>query len=166
MDTKTRKRRDRLQRHGERLARYSLAAAGRRSDVARALEKSLSTISHEVSDRCNPDLAKAFTVFLSLATRPGTSAAAFAQAVLEAQELVDVISAETETLIERGLFLLEEENRRDAVEDIASLRGSREHAEALRAHGAVVLELPGIIDELLLRNVDLHEVYRARGAAA
>lgn len=158
---KTRQRLARSKRHSEQLARRALKEAGTRRAVSRALGRSESTISHEVTDRFHPDLAKAFTVLLNLIGYPGVDGRAFAEACAEAVELSGIILADDEVLIDRGLFLLEAENRIGYAEDIASLSGHG-HAEALRKVASASAELASIIDEMAYRNVDLHEEYRDR----
>lgn len=165
-ETMTTKTRHRRVRHAEQLARRSLKEAGSRRDVAGALGRSESTVSHEVTDRSHPTLTAAFDVFLQLNQYPGVSGRAFAEAAMEAVELRDIIEAETEVLVERGLYLMDAENNSDAVEDRASMVGPLEHAEALRVHASKAMYLAMILDALRYRNIDLHALYREQGAAS
>jgi hypothetical protein len=128
--------------------------------VAAALGKSLSAISHEVTTRCNPTFARAFALYLAL-DAPNTSGRAFAEAVQEARELRDLITAETATIIARGIFLLDREDELEGAEN-RSAKGGRGYAEALRAEGWAQIELAGIIDELEHRAVDLLGLYRSK----
>lgn len=161
----TTKRRYRTTRHAERLARRSLADAGSRRRVAQALGRSESTISHEVTDRSHPTIRAAFELLLSLDGEPGVNAVAFAEAAAEVVELSEVVNAASETLIERGIHLLGQENELGFREDMAALTGDG-HAEALRRVARASAALARIIDELELRDIDLHALYRAREVAA
>jgi hypothetical protein len=149
-------------RYSSGLAKRALSDAGPRVHVARILGRAESTIRNECTTRENNAIRSALDIVLRLVVGAGASARAFAEAVLEAVDVGELLLAETETLIARGLYLLPEENRRDALEDDMSLVGAALHADALRAHRDAAGELASIIDVLLLRGVDLHAEYRIR----
>lgn len=152
----------RRQRHTAQLAQRAIREAGTPTRVGHAIGRSLSTASHYATDKVHPEFRDAFTVLLNLSQHPGVSGRAYAEAVSEAVELDEIVPAEAETLVARGLYLLEEENRRDSVEDDASMVSPPEHAAALRAHRDAASELAAILDELWFREIDLHALYRAR----
>lgn len=161
MEIKTRtKRRYRAARHIERSAKRALRDAGARSEVARTLGRSISTISHEVSDRCHPTLKAAFDTLLLVVDGPKTTGRAFAEAATELVELVEIVQADDAVLIERGLFLMDHENKVDAVEDCRSLHGPVAHSDALRKVASVAAELASILAELWERGIDLHALNR------
>lgn len=137
----------RMDRHADRLARHALAEAGPRNRVALALGKSESTISHEVTDRVNPELRDAFRIFLNLNGHPGVSGRAFADAVNEAIELSEIVLADTDTLLARGVHLLSQKAGLVIGEIEASHTGDG-HSAVLRKLGSVLLELAAITDEL------------------
>lgn len=152
----------RASRHSLRLAQQSIAYAGTRTDVARALGRDRSTVSHECTTRSHPVLAAAFDLFLGLVDSPGVSGRAFAEAAAEAVELREVVAEETAKLVERGLFLLDDLGRRLAGVYRQSLLGPLPHAESLRPLASVASELAAYLDELSLREVDLHQTVRIR----
>ena len=165
----TRKRQRRVERHARRLAQESLAAAGSRTNVGKALGRSRSTISHEVTTRGHPVLEEAFGVLLNLLAHPGVCGRAFVDRAAEALELNDILDADTETLVARGLWLVEHENHFDALEDLASIKTAAEHMEACARHGAALLELRAIEAELLTPErgrLDLLALYRQRAVQA
>ncbi len=139
--------------------------SGRRTDVAAALDRSLSRVSHEATKQVNPVLRDALGMLLGLIDGEGCSPYAFAEVVSEIIELRDITEAETDTLIVRGLRLLEWENQIGLTEDLASLTGHG-HADALRRVAMASNELAAILDELELRGVDLHELFRAQAVAS
>lgn len=149
-------------RHARRLAMEALDRAGSRTAVAGALGVARTTISHECTSRPNRTLEAFFDLFLNVNTCPDTTARAIADAVNEALEVRELMGADTATLIERGVYLVEQENRLDAIEDTASLRSTTSHAAAGKAHGSALFELAAIEHELLARRVDLLAVYRER----
>lgn len=159
MDTKELRSR---KRHARRLAMEALDRAGSRTAVARALGVARATISHECTSRPNRTLEGFFDLFLNVNACPDAAARAIADAVNEALEVRDIISADTETLVERGVYLVEQENRLDALEDTASLRSTLSHAAAGKTHASALFELAAIEHELLVRRVDLLAVYRER----
>ena len=155
----------RRQRHAKGLAQYALRGAGSRlRDVADALGKQKSTVGHYVTDKVCPEFRDALTIVLNLEGYPRVSARAAVEAFNEALELSDIILEETPRLIERGLFLMREENHRDGLEDNAGMQSPEDHADALRAYRDMAGELAAVIDELLYRGTDLHELYRAKAA--
>lgn len=160
MDT-TRRRERRRTRHSTKLARRSIGEAGSPTQVGKALDRSPSTVCHEAKDREHPALRDAFAVLVRLDAYPGVSGRAFVEACAEAVELSEIVHAEDATLIERGVWLLDEENRRDGEEDSDALVGPERHAEALRRWVSIASELAAILDELVFRGIDLHAEYRA-----
>lgn len=158
----TRRRIATAQRHSIRLAQEALRGAGTRRDVARALGRSESTVSHECTTRAHPELARAFEVAILLNGHRGTSARALLESMAEAIELSEIATAETETLVERGLFLMDKEDRLEAAENLAAKSGV-DYARALRAEASAQNELAAIIDELATPergSIDLLVVYR------
>lgn len=162
----TRRTEHRRERHATRLARRSIGEAGGPTKVGKALGRSTSATCHDAKDREHPDLRAAFDLLVRLNAHPEVSGRAFAEAVQEAVELAEIVHAEDGVLIERGVWLLEEENARDAREDSDSLLGPAAHAEALRRHASVAAELASILDELAFRGIDLHQQYAQRRNAA
>lgn len=187
---KTKKRLMRAKRHAVRLSQYALAGAGGRRAVARALGRNESTVSHQCTSRASPELLEFFTALLTddraavsggrtfrvfceafglwmrLMGSDAVSGRAFAEACLEAVELREIVMADDEVLLERGLYLLEQEDVVDSLEDIATKRSTKSHAASLRTHASVAAELATIEDELLARHVDLLAVYRERARRA
>ena len=164
---KMRKRRDRTRRHAKRLARRAVREAGTRRDVARALGKSESTVSHEVTDRFDVDLARAFEKMILLDGHPGVDARAFSLACTEAFELAPIVLTNTGRLIERGLYLMSWENVAGQREDDASIT-RKGHPEWLRRVADASLNLAMIIDELETPErglISLHELYEERASA-
>jgi len=157
----------RAKRHARRLAQQSLRRAGTLKAVGRAMTPSRreSTVGHYVTDRTHPDLARAFELLIGLCDAEDVSARTFAEAVTELVELRDIVQADTETLIERGLVLMSRENELGYVEDLRSLTGHG-HSEALRRVASASAELAAIIGELCYRGKDLHAIYRERGEVA
>ena len=162
----TRKRLVRTKRHAGRLARGALKGAGTQAAVARAIGKKPGTIGHYLTDRPHPVLVEAFELLVALNGTPGVSAQAFAEAAQELVELSDIVTAETPTLTERCLYLLEWENECGAREDQAAMIGKGEHAKWLRVVASASAELASLLDELRYRGVDAHELFRAREGAA
>lgn len=152
----------RAARHSTRLAQQSIAEAGSRTAVARVTGRDRTTVSHECTTRAHPVLAAAFDFLVGLADSDEVTARAFAEAVAEAVELREIITADTDKLLERGLYLLEWENVLDAREDVAALVGTAMHSPALRTWARAASELAQIEDELGLRRIDLHAEFRRR----
>lgn len=162
----TRRQERRRTRHGTKLARRAIGEAGHPKKVGEALGVTRSAACHWKSDRVHPALREAFEVLLRLDAYPEVSGRAFAEAAAEAVELSEIVHADTEVLLPRGLYLMAYENETDKIEDDATVIGPEAHAEALRKHGSAVMELASILDELLFRGIDLHAEYRARRVAA
>lgn len=160
--TELKSRTRRAESHAKRLAHRSLRSAGQPKDVGRALGKSRSTIAHEITSRFNPELKRAYEMTILLNGHPGTNGRAVAEAMLEASELTDIVMAETETLVSRGLFLLDQEDLKEGAENRAAKAGV-DYSDALRAEASVQMELAAIIDELRTHergSIDLLAVYR------
>lgn len=164
--TEMKRRAEHGRRHAERLAKRSLREAGTRRAVARAVGRPESTVRHETTSRANPELAKALELTIVLNGHPGTSGRPIVEAMLEAVELSDIVTAEDATLVERGLYLLDHEDQLEASENRAARAGaSARYADALRSEASVQMELAAIIDELAYRRIDLLELYRAKARA-
>lgn len=163
--TDTKKRIARARRHAERLGRAAIRGAGSRTDVARALGRSRSTVSHDATTRSHPELAKALEIAVLLNGGRGTSARALAEAMAEAVELSDIVTAEDATLITRGRYLLDREDLLEANENRAAKSGVG-YAEALRAEASAQFELAQILDELEYRKIDLLALHRQRAVRA
>lgn len=148
--------------HAERLGRHTLRESGRRSDVADALGRSISTISHEVTDRCHPELAAAFTLMLDLERHPSTGARSFLDAVEQIVTLAEIEGQTNEAFIARGVYLLDAEDQTCHEEDIAARMSQADHAEALLKHGSLVMELAAYLADAPRRGIDLHAEWRAR----
>lgn len=161
----TKRRLRRARKHAERGARRAIRGAGSRRDVARALKRSESTVSHEATSRSHPELTRALEMAMLLNGGRDTTARALAQEMMEAVDLSEVILEDTDRLTARGLYLLDREDLLEADENRASRSGVG-YSDALRAEGWAQIELAGIHDELLERNVDLLELDRERKAAA
>lgn len=161
----TKKRMARAQRHAERLGRAAVRDAGSRTDVARALGRSRSTVSHEATTRSHPELKRALEIAVLLNGGRGTSARPLAEAMAEAVELSDIVTAEDATLITRGCYLLDREDLLEADENRAAKTGVG-YAEALRAEASAQFELAQIIDELAYRKIDLLALHRQRAVRA
>lgn len=158
----TRDKARRTVRHSERLAKRSIRYAGARKDVARVLQRSPSTISHEVRNRAHPTLKASFAMMVSLSEDAKVSPWAFAVACKEAVELATVLDSDDDSLIASGIRLLTEENDTDRVEDDATLAGELAHAEALARHAEVCLKLSATLVEAHERGIALHALYRER----
>lgn len=166
METTQRNER-RRDRHVRRLSQRALREAGTPTNVGRALGKAQSTISHESTTRTNPTIQAALELLIRLRQHPDVDPTALRLAMDEALDLEDLTLADDETLIARGLWLMPEENRSDALEDDASYLDPHTHAEALRRHSRIAAELAAILDELAYREIDLHQLYfESRAAAA
>lgn len=148
--------------HAEDLGRYALREAGKRSHVADALSRSISTISHEVKDRCHPTLYAAFELMLDLARHPNTGTRSFLDAVELTVTLAEIESQPTGAFIARGLYLLDAEDETCAQEDIAARLSQDAHAESLLRHGAMVNELAAYLKDAKRRRIDLHAEWRAQ----
>lgn len=148
-------------RHAEELGRYALREAGKRSHVATALGRALSTISHEVKDRCHPVLAEAFEILLDLERHPDTGARSFATAVEQAITLSEIRAQSREAFIARGCWLLDAENESCGTEDTASMVSQAAHAAALLKHGSHVMELAAYLTDAERRGIDLHTEWRS-----
>jgi hypothetical protein len=162
--TEAKNRIARARRHAQRLGRTAIRDAGTRTDVARALGRSRSTVSHEATTRSHPELAKALEITILLNGSRGTSARALSEAMAEAVELSDIVTAEDATLITRGCYLLDREDLLEANENRAAKTGAG-YSEALRAEASAQMELAAILDELDYRGVDLLALHRS-GARA
>lgn len=161
----TRRTEDRKTRHAKRLARRSIGAAGTPTNVGKALERARSTVSHEGTDREHPALRDAFAVLLRLDAYPEVSGRAFAEAVSEAVELSEIVHADDETLIARGLWLLDGEDPAQGRENTAARLGLG-YWDACEATGQLHVELAQIGRECELRGIDLLKLQRERTAAA
>lgn len=144
----TKKRLRRTRTHATRLAQRAIREAGTRRDVAVALGRSQSTVSHETTSRAHPELVKALEAVMLLNRGRATTARALIEGLDEALELRDIILEDAARLIARGRVLVEKVNQRDAHADTAALLGDAEHAEALRSLGSACFELAAIEDEL------------------
>ena len=162
---KTRLRRLRTERHAHRLARDVLRHAGKQEAVGHAIGRSAGTLAHYCTDRPHPMLVKAFEVLIQLNGTPGVNAQAFAEAASELVELSDIVMAEDDTLIDRALYLLAWENEAGFREDQASMVSEEDHAEWLRKVGSASNELASLLDELRYRGIEVHSLFRERGAA-
>ena len=163
---KTKERRLRTERHSKRLAREVLRRAGTQEAVGRATNKSPGTIAHYQNDRPHPVLVEAFDILISLNGTPGVSAQAFAEAVNELVELSDIVTADDAVLIERALYLLRFEDEAGFHEDQAAMISEEAHAKELRVVASASAELASLLDELRYRNIEMHELRRARARAS
>lgn len=154
----------RREQHARRLSQTALREAGTATEVGRALGKARSTICHEASTRTNATLQAAVDLMIRLRQHPGVDPAAVRRVLDEACDLEDLTAADDETLIDRGIYLMDAENETCRAEAVASLIGPEAHAEALRVHGWKAIELAQILTELGYRDIDLHAEYRARRA--
>lgn len=166
MTTETRRRAYRAHQHVTRAARRSLRDAGARKDVARVLGRAPSTIRHEVTDRCHPTIQAALAIVIDLTEAEGVTGRAVAEAFTEIVEIGEILEAETDTLIKRGLWLTDAENTTCRDEQTASMLGDLEHEVALRRHSSVSAELADVSAELRERGVSLKAEYRASKVGA
>jgi hypothetical protein len=151
---KTRRRLDRARRHAERLSQEALKGAGSRRAAGQALGRSESTVSHECTSRAHPAIAEVMSMLIMLNGFPGTTGRAIRNAVVEAQELHDIVHADDETLIARGLYLLAKEDLLESAENGAA-KARTGYSEALRAEGHAQIELAAVMDELEYRGLCL-----------
>ena len=165
METK-RGRKIRTERHVKRMAvdlyRNSEATLGQ---AGRARGRSPGTMGHYFTDVADPKLRSILTDLITGLVREGVSPAVVLANATEAYELHYIVPADTATLTERCLYLLEWENEAGAREDQAAMVGKGEHAKWLRVVASASAELASLLDELRYRNVDAHELFRARRAA-
>ena len=163
MATKTRMQGVRAKRHARRLAQDSLRRAGTLKAVGQAMRppRTESTVGHYVTDRTHPDLKRAFELLVGLAGAEDVSARPFAEAALEAVELADIVRAETETLVERAIYLRRSEHTLEAAENESGQLGCPAYPAALRREAHAQLELASILEELAYRGVDFYAAEKA-----
>jgi hypothetical protein len=98
---------------------------------------------------------------LALDGNPGTTGRPFQEAVAEACELKHLIHAPTDTLVTRGLYLVDRVDELVAIKRRAARTGVG-YTDALRAVGSAQMERAAIEEELGLRGVALLAEYRLR----
>lgn len=160
---KTKKRLDRAKRHARRLAMQALDDAGTRRAVADATDRDESTISHECTSRPNRVLHEAFAMEMMLDRHPATTGEPIRRAFYEARELHPILMADDETLVERAMYLIVQEDALEAAENGAA-KTRDDYADALRAEGHAQIELAAIIDELEMRGLDVWDELRRRAS--
>lgn len=160
---KTKKRLDRAKRHARRLAMQAIDGAGTRRDVAEAIGRDESTVSHEATSRANPVLHEALAMELMLDAHPATTGESIRRAFYEARELHPILLADDETLIDRAMYLIVQEDCLERDENRAA-KTRDGYSEALRAEGHAQIELAAIIDELELRGICVWDELRRRAS--
>lgn len=160
----TRRRERRRTDHARRISMAAMREAGSPADVGRALGKSPSTVRHERTSRTNPVIEAACDMLMRLRQMPGCDPAAIRRRLDEAMDLEDLTAADDETLIERGIYLIDHEDEVQAEENSACRMGGDGYWEACRKTGVLHTELSLIGIELAERGVDLLDTYRGRKA--
>lgn len=160
--TTTDRTRWRKRRHAEEGARRAQRDAGPRSAVAEARGKDASTVSHECTDRCDPELLRAYLIAIDLEEHPETTARPLVDAMDDMVELSGIVLQPDDSFIERGVYLIDLEHELDGLENVASMTSQLEHAAALRRYAPVVRELPLYLEEAELRGIDLTAEWRTR----
>lgn len=161
----TKRRERRRDRHVRRLAQTAIREAGTPTKVGDALGVAPSTACHWTGMRTCPELRDALTLMIRMRQHPDVDWRAVRRAMDEAFDLEDLTAADDETLVARGLYLLEREDELEAAENRAAKTGVR-YWDACRDEGWCQIELAQIGVELGYRGIDLLAVHRARSGAA
>jgi len=144
-----------------RLARKSIRGAGALDDVARALGRSRYTVCRYGTERWHPDLKKAFEVAVLMNGQPGVSVRELEEATTELRHFSDVLMAEADTLVERGLYLMAARHRWNLDETVAAETDDPSFEEKLEREGHGQIELAAISRVLRdVHDIDLRVRYR------